>query len=486
MDDWCPKGRDLKRYPHFDKFLPPEEITRIVTDPERVRANPFFPFMRYVKRWQPFRDGGKVSKKERPIRYASRRDAYIFAYYRHILSGEYEQTLVKLGIDNCPIAYRRIPVGDGTGRGKCNIHFAKDVFDRIAELGNCCAVVLDISSYFEKIDHDRLRDIWCRLLDVDELQPHHAAVFKAITKYAVVDREKVYERLGYFGQKKKGEEQIKGFLKPFGKMPMQLCSPKEFREKICGHSPEYESLVEVNDRPYGIPQGAPISDLLANMYLIDFDLSLVRYVSDKGGYCYRYSDDIIILLPGDETVGREAKSFASNLIKQFGDQLVIKDEKTSIVKYRMVDGQQEYEFVEGAQGKNGLEYLGFRFDGKRIYLRDSTVSRFYRKITFSLRHETSALVARYPGKDHAFLVSHFSLERFIQRFGRVEEFDENADYRSWTFWTYARRAAAIFGERGSPILGQLRKHRRLVHQRVERELAAALSRKIRRELSRSS
>ena len=140
-------------------------------------------------------------KKERPIRYASRRDAYIFSYYRYLLSEKYEAELNTLGVSNCVIGYRKIPVDGELNRGKCNIHFAKDAFDAVSELGDCCAIALDISSYFENIDHQILRKIWCRLLAVDELPPDHEHVFKNITRYAVVDREEVYQRLGYYGPK---------------------------------------------------------------------------------------------------------------------------------------------------------------------------------------------------------------------------------------------------------------------------------------------
>ena len=49
MTDWRPRERDLKHYPHFDKFLPLDEIERIVTDPERVRMNKFYPFPHQVR-----------------------------------------------------------------------------------------------------------------------------------------------------------------------------------------------------------------------------------------------------------------------------------------------------------------------------------------------------------------------------------------------------------------------------------------------------
>ena len=116
--DWQLKPSDLKRYPHFDKYLPAEEAVAIATDPERVAANPFFPFLRYIKMWKPYRPTDKPAK-ERPIRYASRRDAYIFARYRHLLAQGYETELRRLAIQDCPIAYRKIPVSRDSHRGKC-------------------------------------------------------------------------------------------------------------------------------------------------------------------------------------------------------------------------------------------------------------------------------------------------------------------------------------------------------------------------------
>jgi Reverse transcriptase (RNA-dependent DNA polymerase) len=473
--DWQLKPRDLKRYPHFDKYLPPEEAVAIATDPQRVAINPFFPFLRYVKKWTPYRPSEKPAK-ERPIRYASRRDAYIFARYRHLIAQHYEAELRRLAVQDCPIAYRKIPVSGNTGPGKCNINFARDAFDRILATGNCCVVALDISSYFENLDHALLRDLWCRMIGVSELPPDHAAVFRAITQYAVVDRDAVYERLGFIGTKTRNGRAVRGFLKGFKEIPNQLCSPKEFRLKIAGGDPALPSLIEKNDKPYGIPQGAPISDILANLYLIDFDALMEGYVRPLNGCYFRYSDDILIIVPGDAAAGRNARDYAMTQITDFGPQIKVKPEKTSIVAY-MPDGEGHaaFEFIEGTQGKNGLEYLGFRFDGHRVYLRDSTLSGFYRKITYSLRYEVNAFVARYPGKSIDFLIDNFDVEAFIKKFGRVEDFDANSEYQDWTFWTYARRAAQEFGPRGQPILQQLRSHRELILERMREGFQVALS-----------
>jgi len=308
----------------------------------------------------------------------------------------------------------------------------------------------------------------------------HYKVFKAITRYSKVNKVEVYRRLGYFGETENGHE---GYLVPFHNVPMQLCSPNEFREKICGTTSELPSLIHVNDKPYGIPQGAPLSDLLANAYLFDFDVLMLRYVSERGGFYYRYSDDILMLIPGDETLARNAEQFAVDLIRQFGDQLVIKRSKSCIVKYYLQESSLCYRHVSGEGGRNGLEYLGFRFDGQNVFIRDKTLSSYYRKIAFYTRRSARAFVKRYPGKELAFLLDKYNIENLISKYGRVEDFDENSDYHNWTFWSYTRRAADLFGTQGASIYQQMRGHRSIIRERVNYELQRAYSYALNKQLN---
>jgi hypothetical protein len=163
------------------------------------------------------------------------------------------------------------------------------------------------------------------------------------------------------------------------------------------------------------------------------------------------------------------------MIKKFGQKLVIKEKKSSVFVFTTDGKVQTCKLVRGIQGKNGLEYLGFRFDGRKIFIRDSTLSNLYRKVARSARYEAVSLVRRYPGKGYKFLLKQFDYERLIRRFGRVKDFGELADdYRKWTFWTYARRAATILGPRGSSILRQLRMFRKNVRVRAVEELNRAL------------
>jgi len=186
MEPWKPSNKNQKQYPHFDAPLSLKEMGRIANDPVCVAKNRFFPFLRYENSFRPYRPTGK-DPKTREIRYGSRRDAAIFSRYRYGLSQLYEDYISQLGISDCVLAYRRIPVSPGSSSGKCNIHHAKEAFDHIQEFDECCAITMDISRYFESLDHERTKEIWCRLLGVSSLPPDHFAVFKAITKYRVVD-----------------------------------------------------------------------------------------------------------------------------------------------------------------------------------------------------------------------------------------------------------------------------------------------------------
>jgi hypothetical protein len=479
MSEWTLLEKDLKRYPHFDSDITPREAMDLANNAEQVASHTFYPFILYYQRWNLFAPKGGIGKrKERPIRYAARRDAYIYARYRHELSVLYEVELAKSSLSSSIVAYRRI-IDPDTGAGKCNINFAKEAFLKIKEMGDCCVIALDISSYFENLDHDRLKRLWARLLTVNRLPNDHFRVFEAITNYSVVEKKSVYRRLGYFGEKSvsKSGKPIDGYLIPYKDVPRRLCCGREFRQKIAGGDGQ-KSIVEKNFKNYGIPQGAPISDLLANIYLLDFDKTIADLLRNVGGAYYRYSDDILIIAPGSASEGLEWKEKAQTLIKSFGTKLQIKDKKSSVFVYTRSGSDQNYSLVYGTAGKTGLEYLGFRYDGRHAYIRNSTMSNLYRKVARAARSEASICARRYPDKAPSQIETLFNYERLVKRFGKVEDFDEKQeDYRSWTFWTYAVRAAGVFGLLGAPIMRQLRRYEKNVRSRGAREIARAVARR---------
>ncbi|MRG72352.1 reverse transcriptase [Alphaproteobacteria bacterium HT1-32] len=442
MIEWTPSKDDQKQYPHFDAPLSLKEMKEISNNPKAVEENAFLPFLKYENTYKPFRPLGKP-KKIREIRFASRRDAAIFSRYRHGLSQKYENLLTKYGISKNVLAYRRVPISSAINSGKSNINHASDSFNYIKNIKNCWAISLDISNFFENLDHDKINKIWCRLLDTKILPADHYAVFQAITKYNVVDIKEAYTALGYFGIKKSG---VKGYLLPRREIPKQLCTMKEFREKICGKNPKYKNLIHKNENTYGIPQGAPLSDLIANFYLLDFDFEVSKITNSLNGHYLRYSDDILIILPINTVDPINFMNKIRNLIQVHGENLDIKESKCTIDKFTRSSEGLLYEAIyPKGKSRNGLNYLGFRFDGQRVYLRDSTLSNFKRKMTLCVKREAIHLVSRYPGKDYKYLRPILKTELIVRKFGKVEDFDQFTDKKKWTFWTYIKRAEKIFG-----------------------------------------
>ena len=171
-------------------------------------------------------------------------------------------------------------------------------------------------------------------------------------------------------------------------------------------------------------------------------------------------------------------ALAQSTIKQFGDQLIIKSTKSYIYTFEVcLDGKLDFERVLGheGQGKNGIEYLGFRFDGKRVYIRDATLANLWRKVTRAAKREAIAAAKRYPNKSASEIKAAFNYEKFTKGFGRVEEFELYAEnVKTWTFWTYAQRASKIFGDVGKPIMHQLSRQKRIITEKLNQAIDEAI------------
>ena len=485
MSEWILKETDLKKYPHFDSHISAADAQALAQDPQRVEKHSFYPFILFNESWTRFAPKGVAGKsKTRPIRYAARCDAYIFSYYRHLLAEKYEGELVRLGLGATVLAYRGIKRASDGG-GKCNIDFALEAVDAIKAAGNCTVLALDISQFFETLNHDQLKSMWCRLFGVRRLASDHFAVFSAITKYAVVDKLAAYERLGYFGNKTNPKTGLSkpGYLKKYNSMPSQLCNGKRFREAIT-RSPSAKSVIKKNYKSYGIPQGAAISDLLANLYMLDFDEAVREFVANLSGTYLRYSDDILIVAPTGAVPATVLLAKLTSMLTKCAPGLEFKEAKSCVYEFKNETEGQSFCRILGSQGRNGLEYLGFRYDGKQMYIRDATISGLHRKIARVAKQEAVTHVKRYPDKGSADLVKNFGYEELIKSFGRVEEFQEHSDdYKTWTFWTYARRATRLLGPIGKPIFKQLRGYADWVRLRAIKEIEAAVIRRDKRTKS---
>jgi hypothetical protein len=378
-----------RQYPHFD--IPVTSYNKtlaFVSSPNAVAKHSFRPFLEYkiinrrfskylekTRREENGEDASDIKvNKERPIKYAAHKDAQIYSYYRFMLAEKYEQHLQALGLTSNVIAYRKIQSAPGSGKGKCNIHFAKEAFDEVVKRGDASAITLDISGFFESLDHDFLYKKWCFLLGEEELPPDHKKVFGSLTNYHVVDHDKCYEALGFIAIKDGKKKYIHCPHHIFRKRKI-LSDTKTYREKIIsGGLVRSNSDKNGNPSTKGIPQGSPISDMLANFYMLDFDAQMKALEKKYNAYYRRYSDDILWICNNqDDAVAIEAETV--RCIKEFcGGTLEINKSKTTRSHF---SGQK--------CAGDSFSYLGFSFDGITARLRDPTISRLERNTSLRIK-----------------------------------------------------------------------------------------------------
>lgn len=349
-------------YVHFDVPLGQIAAEKLVTNADVVSSHAFYPLLRYTVETQKIeknKSTGLVTckdPKKRPISFAAHADAHIYSYYAFLLTAPYERQLRNSGLAASVLAFRAL--------GKSNIQFANDAFELIKLMGNCVAFATDISGFFDNLDHNHLKKAWAGLIETQPLPCDHFAVFKSLTKYAYVPLEKAFPALG-----------ISPNNPP--RSPARLCSPLTFREKIRG-----AGLVQTHGDRKGIPQGSPISALLSNIYLLEFDQRLLAEIERRGGRYMRYCDDILCIVPD----GREADLHAQveGLISEYG--LEINNKKTDTIRFAKVTG--------GLKADRPLQYLGFTFDGVRKLIRSSAFAKFSDKMRRGVN------LARQSAKKH--------------------------------------------------------------------------------------
>ena len=158
---------------------------------------------------------------------------------------------------------------------KSNIHIAKEAFDYIRELGDAYVMIGDFTGFFDNLDHEYLKRQWCTVMRFDTLPEDHYAVFKNVTKYSTWELEDLLKITSLN-------------LKEFNKRRIAL-DKTEYRKN--------RKHISKNTKSYQIPQGSPISAVLANIYMIDADKYVNEYVTSLGGIYRRYSDDFIVVIP---------------------------------------------------------------------------------------------------------------------------------------------------------------------------------------------
>ncbi|QEY25902.1 antiviral reverse transcriptase Drt2 [Neisseria zalophi] len=350
-------------YLHFDSPMNEEQAYKLVSSPRNVITNSFYPFISHKLSIPKLKkdEDGKLTRdpKPREISYASHKDSHIFSYYAYLLNEKYEELLKNefKSINNSVLAFRKL--------GKNNIDFAFQAFKYIKEVKNCTAIALDISNFFGNLDHKILKEKWCKVLGKERLPDDHFSVFKAITQYTTISRDKIYEEFNI------------SLHTPRSNNRKKICSPKEFRELRNKNRTLFENKLFISNKNKGIPQGSPISALLSNIYMIDFDIKLNKKIMELQGLYLRYCDDILCIVPTSEIHNikefiEKEKEFIEKEIDNLN--LKINSKKTEIISFEYDLNKQKI------INEKRLQYLGFILHNESITIRPAAFTKYSRKM----------------------------------------------------------------------------------------------------------
>lgn len=369
MDLYEWKQRQLQKkhpqYTHFDRRVSLDKCFRYITSPHKVAHHGFYPFIHYTIKSRKIKDGKKELPKERQIYYSAHIDGWIYRYYAYLINEAYNQRVQKDGINSVAVAYR-------TNLRKSNIDFAKKAFQYIRDTSSCYVMIGDFTDFFDNLDHIYLKKQLCDLLLVKKLPDDFYAVYKNITRFSYVELQDLLLLNGL-------ENTYKGQKAFNARSHERALSPEQFRQN--------KNIVRTSPHPkYGVPQGSPISAVLANVYMLTADRKLQEYVSSLHGFYMRYSDDFIIIIPKSGIDFSLQYKNIKNILDSV-PHLELKDSKTKVFYFdnSSVTNCTNSFIGNGVKGKNIIDFLGFSFDGRCIRVRDKTISKYYNRMYRKLR-----------------------------------------------------------------------------------------------------
>lgn len=524
-EDWY----KIKGYYHFSsqvayKWKEKQKVIQRIKNPKYVEQYAFFPLLhtnikerRYKE--HPIKEGdnkkpvrvhsyfdekkGKFVKtqKLRPLHYANHTDALIYSYYAMKLGEKYESILKNdRELSSAVTAYRKIPIPNefkknGEQKNKGSIHFAAEVFNEIkrrTQNGQECAVLaFDIKSFFSSLGHSFLKKKWCEVLQVSALSKDHQNVFNSVTNFSFIYKNDLRQyhrkrgRRANFNEKKIAEIRNKYGINAFFESPTALR--KAIKE---GEIHVFKNNFRKNkNEMIGIPQGLPISAILANIYLLDFDRAVVKeLVQQKQCFYRRYSDDIIVIC--DQNLMTETENFINHemenakvkISKEKTEKFIFKTANNRITVHKVVLENS----VEILKDNQPLIYLGFEFYGYQTLIKSTNLSKFYRRMIYAVKNKAKIAIKQaekngtipilfknqlYP------LYQNIDLDRkFIKRNYKIIEKRPNGEYwakikenkkkHNGNYFSYVKRATEILD--APEINNQLRNEKKIFNEAINK------------------
>ena len=149
---------------------------------------------------------------------------------------------------------------------------------------------------------------------------------------------------------------------------------------------------------YGIPQGSPISGMLANLYMLEVDKQIHDLVEQYHGFYMRYSDDFIVIVPDEPNnntlnVFSEVRAFIAS-----APRLKLEPSKTQYFHYKEEKVENIGKAIDkGADdSKKFINFLGFSFNGTKVFIRSKTTAKYYYRMHRKAKNIANQLIELYP------------------------------------------------------------------------------------------
>lgn len=419
----APEWFKKRSYRHFDDPVKESPIDLLV-EPSNVAQHAFLPLIRYTKSERRYKLDSmtrlrKIKSKDRPICYASHKDACIYTYYAFQLNEMLEKKYRREETSDHALAYRK-----GLG---ANYNFASDAYVFACDNSPVTIMAFDVEGFFDNLDHSILKSRLKSTLGVDRLPEDWYKLFKRLTRFHYVKLSRLKSHPDLNSRFEPGSY---GRIAPIARVA-KLGIPIIINQRVA------------KGRMCGIPQGTPISAVLSNVYMTDFDLHAKIFCDNIGAYYRRYSDDILVICKPQysEMVEQKIAELISN------EKLVINSDKTEIAPFG-----HSMRCLDERKHRDVAQYLGFKLAVDGPYLREATMSRQWRKVKWAIKR-TTRIGARAVRAGKAPKIYTRKLRKQIQYI----RYRRNGAIRPVrNFPSYARTSATAF-RNGSKIIKQAKR-----------------------------
>lgn len=423
-----------KYYTHFDLKKHHRDYEKRVENTTWVSKHGFFPFIHFSMKFNKYtndQEGNKyIKSKERDIYYAAHIDRYIYEFYGNRLNNKYNTFLKKNGINCVSTAYRNC------NPGKCNIDFAKEVFEFIAKCKTAYIFVGDFSKFFDNLDHKYLKEKIKSVIGRDSLDAADYAIYKNLTHFSYIEADDIEEERGQL------RRDMRDMDKYFDTQEFQKIKKKHLK---------------TNHKNYQIPQGSSISAVYANVYMVDFDKKINDFVTSHRGMYRRYCDDIIIIIPMTKEAilnGNDKK--VAEFVYSVRDEIPNLDLNQDKTEHFFYDNGT----VKKISGESNLiNYLGFTFDGKNVRIRDKSLFKYYCRAYRKIKR------VKEVKDERAFNAGRKAIYQSYTHLGVGKNPREHGN-----FLTYAYKADKIFSQSkvlNCEIRNQVKRHWRKIENKLK-------------------